>query len=389
MFWYGSSGTEVFMEARETGKIELFLNGHARKQVEADIGYSFHKPYLLAQAFTRKSYTEEMFTAWINSGGEVGAESNEILEFVGDKVLDLVVMRKLIDRYGEFREFPASCRVEGHFMASAFRSARTEGDMTELKSALVRRETLAAEIERLGWSRHLITSNGDALQSVESGQKAQEDLFEAVLGAVTLDCGWNFAILSDAVERMLRLDEKLDAGFGKENVIGELQDEMQKKFDRIPEYGYRERENGFYCTVRLFEEAVGVAWSYKTVFSGIGKSKKEAAVAAASEALAWLRRCDTTKKRIRDLVGEPMMERAVNQLQELWQKKYIIGGKPIGKPVYVIAAAGKDLKTGNTTWQCTCSIEKSDMEETVIADTKAEAKQTAAYCMILRLEQEE
>ena len=137
------------MEARETGKIELFLNGNARKQVEADIGYSFHKPYLLAQAFTRKSYTEEMFTAWINSGGEVGAESNEILEFVGDKVLDLVVMRKLIDRYGEFREFPASCRAEGHFMASAFRAARTEGDMTELKSALVRRETLAAEIERL------------------------------------------------------------------------------------------------------------------------------------------------------------------------------------------------------------------------------------------------
>ena len=84
-----------------------------------------------------------------------------------------------------------------------------------------------------------------------------------------------------------------------------------------------------------------------------------------------------------------MMERAVNQLQELWQKKYIIGGKPIGKPVFVITAAGKDLKTGNTTWQCTCSIEKSDMEETVIADTKAEAKQTAAYCMILRLEQEE
>ena len=80
------------------------------------------------------------------------------------------------------------------------RAARTEGDMTELKSALVRRETLAAEIERLGWSRHLITSNGDALQSVESGKKAQEDLFEAVLGAVTLDCGWNFAILSDVVE---------------------------------------------------------------------------------------------------------------------------------------------------------------------------------------------
>ena len=377
------------MEAREIGKIEMFLNGNAREQVEADIGYSFHKSYLLAQAFTRKSYTEEMLTAWTNLGGEVGAESNEILEFIGDKVLDLVVMRKLIDRYGEFREFPTSCRVEGRYMASAFRSARSEGNMTEQKSALVRRETLAAEIKRFGWSQYLIMSNGDVLQSVECGQKAQEDLFEAVLGAVTLDCGWNFAILSDVVERMLLLDEKLDAGFGKENVIGELQDEMQKKFNRTPEYGYQERENGFYCTVRLFEEAVGIVWSYKTVFSGIGKSKKEAAVAAASEALEWLHRCDTAKRNIFELIGTPTEAHAVNQLQELWQKKYEIGGKPIGKPVYVITAAEKDLKTGNMTWQCTCSIEGSNMEETIIADTKAEAKQAAAYCMILRLAQEE
>ena len=390
LFWHKLSGkAEIIMEPKEIGKIEMFLNGTARKQVETDIGYSFCKPYLLAQAFTRKSYTEEMLTAWTNPGGEAGAGNNETLEFIGDKVLDLVVMRTLIDRYGEFREFPASCRVEGHFMASAFRSARSEGNMTELKSALVCRETLAAEIERLGWSHYLIMSKGDELQNVESGQKACEDLFEAVLGAVALDCGWNFAILSEVVERMLLLGEKLDAGFGKENAVGELQIVMQRKYDRTPEYSYQERENKFYCKVQLFDDAMGIAWSYKTQFSGTGKSKKEAAAEAASEALAWLRRCDTAKRKIHDLVGAPTKERAINQLQELWQKKYELGGKPIGKPVYAIAAAGTDSKTGNITWQCTCSIEGSDMEETIIADTKAAAKQAAAYCMILRLVQEE
>ena len=261
--------------------------------------------------------------------------------------------------------------------------------MTKLKSALVCRETLAAEIERLGWSRYLIMSNGDELQNVENGQKAREDLFEAVFGAVALDCGWNFGILSDVAERMLLLGEKLDNGFGKENAVGDLQTVMQRKFHLMPEYTYRETKNGFSCTVRLFDDAVGIVWSCPTVFSGIGKSKKEAAAEAASEALEWLRRCSAVEKRIRDLVGNPTEERAVNQLQELWQKKYEIGGKPIGKPVYVIVAAETDPVTGNATWQCACSIEGRDLEETIVADTKAEAKQFAAFCMLSRLVQEE
>lgn len=377
------------MESPKIGKIEKFLNGNAKTQVETDIGYIFHKSYLLAQAFTRKSYAEEMNTAWNNPGGEIAEESNEILEFIGDKALDLVVMRKLIDRYGHFREYPESLLVDGHFMPHAFRSMRSEGNMTELKSALVRRETLAAEVERLGWSQYLIMSNGDELQNVENGQKAQEDLFEAVLGAVALDCEWNFAILSDVVERMLLLNEKLDNGFGKENAVGELQALMQRNFRLTPEYTYREQKGGFRCTVRLFDDTIEMVCSYPTSFSGTGKSKKEAAAEAASEAVAWFHRCATAQKRIVNLVGAPTENRAINQLQELWQKKYEIGGKPIGKPVYVINAAEKDSKTGNTMWQCTCSIEGSDMEESIISDTKADAKQTAAYCMIQRLVQKE
>lgn len=379
----------IMMESHNIGKIELFLSGNTKKQVETDIGYAFHKPYLLAQAFTRKSYAEEMDTAWVNPGGEVGAESNEILEFIGDKALDLIVMRKLIDRYGDFCEYPALRRVDGHFMPSAFRSVRSEGNMTELKSSLVRRETLAKEVERFGWSQYLIMSKGDELQNVENGQKAREDLFEAVLGAVALDCEWNFAILSDVVERMLLLNEKLDNGFGKENAVGELQTLMQRNFRLTPEYTYREQNGGFLCTVRLFDDTVGIVWSYPTGFSGTGKSKKEAAAEAAGQAVAWFHRCGAAKKRIDELVGAPTEARAINQLQELWQKKYEIGGKPIGKPVYAIVAAEKDSQTGNTMWQCTCSVEGSDMEESIISDTKADAKQSAAYCMIQRLVQEE
>ena len=55
--------------------------------IENAIGYHFSNKDLLKQAFTRKSYTVEM-----DQG-----ENNEVLEFLGDKVLDLIVTKKLIE----------------------------------------------------------------------------------------------------------------------------------------------------------------------------------------------------------------------------------------------------------------------------------------------------
>ena len=59
------------------------------KIVEDQIGYEFKNKLLLRQAFVRKSYSEEN-----------GGENNEVLEFIGDKVLDMAVIRYLSKRYG-------------------------------------------------------------------------------------------------------------------------------------------------------------------------------------------------------------------------------------------------------------------------------------------------
>lgn len=59
--------------------------------IQDQIGYNFRNTDLLQQAFVRRSYAKEH-----------GGEDNEVLEFIGDKVLDLIVIKLLTDQYGCF-----------------------------------------------------------------------------------------------------------------------------------------------------------------------------------------------------------------------------------------------------------------------------------------------
>ena len=61
--------------------------------IQEKIDYKFNEPYILAQAFTRKSFAIE----------NTEYQSNEQLEFVGDKVLDFIVVKKLAEMYS-FKE---------------------------------------------------------------------------------------------------------------------------------------------------------------------------------------------------------------------------------------------------------------------------------------------
>ena len=59
--------------------------------IQDQIGYTFNNLDLLQQAFTRRSYSEEN-----------GGENNEVLEFIGDKVLDFIVVKILSEKFGKF-----------------------------------------------------------------------------------------------------------------------------------------------------------------------------------------------------------------------------------------------------------------------------------------------
>ena len=63
------------------------------ESIQNAIGYEFNNTDILQQAFVRRSYSEEY-----------GGQNNEVLEFIGDKALDLAVIRIMMDEFGQITE---------------------------------------------------------------------------------------------------------------------------------------------------------------------------------------------------------------------------------------------------------------------------------------------
>ena len=88
--------------------------------IQDQIGYKFRNLDLLQQAFTRRSYSAEN-----------GGENNEVLEFIGDKVLDLFVVKYLTEKYGYMFSECEDYDSEEDF--DEFCSEKDEPELTEIK----------------------------------------------------------------------------------------------------------------------------------------------------------------------------------------------------------------------------------------------------------------
>ena len=144
------------------------LKKNAIESIEKTIGYEFECKQLLSQAFTRSSYHYE----------HPEDQSNEILEFIGDSVLSLIVVNILIDKYSG---------QDG----SGLYACRDEGDFSMMKSSLVNKQFLAKQMSKLNLQDYLRMSIGDEGQGIRNGKSVLEDLFESIVGAVYLDTNRN------------------------------------------------------------------------------------------------------------------------------------------------------------------------------------------------------
>ena len=114
------------------------------KIVEDQIGYQFKNQLLLKQAFIRKSFSEEN-----------GGENNEVLEFIGDKVLDVAVIRYLSKKYGSDLNYNSNSNngfyniLQPITLAREFECALNEGELTKLKQKMVQKKALAGRIDEL------------------------------------------------------------------------------------------------------------------------------------------------------------------------------------------------------------------------------------------------
>jgi ribonuclease III len=224
-----------------------------QNELQNKLGVSFQQPELLTQALTHSSYANE------NPG--VAPASNERLEFLGDAILGLIVAENL------FRDFPGM----------------SEGEMTRLRSILVKQETLARVAESIKLGNYLYLGKGEEASGGKDKPANLARALEAVVAAVYLDQG-------SAITEQLVL-EILDAELLKTLYQGaiidyksQLQELLQAKTQQTPVYNLIETQGpdhnkNFTVEVRLGNDVLA---------AGIGRSKKKAETEAARIALEKL-----------------------------------------------------------------------------------------------------
>jgi len=226
----------------------------ALEALQARLGYSFRDENGLRLALTHPSVAHEQGMA---------VQHNQRLEFLGDAVLQLVLTSEL---YGKF-------------------PAMGEGPLTKARAQMVNRRTLANRGRRLGLGEHLILSRGEDSSGGRERPSALADTFEALLGAIFLDGGFDAA--RDFVLRQFREEfGELEVIPNLENPKGELQEMLQSASIEAPQYQLESVCGPDHD--RLFESAVyhrGVELG-----RGKGKSKKDSESNAALAALRELRR---------------------------------------------------------------------------------------------------
>lgn len=222
------------------------------EEVEERIGINFRDKKILYQAFVHRSYRNE------NHSFPLG--NNERLEFLGDKVLGLVIACYLFKKY-----------------------QYNEGMMTVLHSVLVRGTACAKVAEDLGLSDFLLMSRG---QRGRFKKRAREtilsDTLEALIGAIYLDRGLGAAEIFIS-EYMF---QDLDISINQELYIdykSRLQELTQKEYQLAPRYESTKEDDNDHDHE---EKWCGKAFLLdRQIGQGTGSSKKEAETEAAKAAL--------------------------------------------------------------------------------------------------------
>lgn len=211
---------------------------------------------LLKQAFIHRSY--------INENPSAGLSHNERLEFLGDAVLELIVTDYL------YRKYPSYA----------------EGELTSIRSALVNAVIISEVASTVGMNDYLLLSKGEAKDNGKARQYILANTYEAYIGAMYLDQGY------DAVDK-----------FVTSSLLHKTDEIVKKKLWRDSKSLVQEKAQEFVNVTpayKVLHEAgpdhdkhftVGIFFGGNLIAEGKGKSKQEAEQKAAENALKiknWL-----------------------------------------------------------------------------------------------------
>lgn len=228
--------------------------------VEDALNIKFSDRKVLILALTHQSYA--------NEHPDVPPVSNERLEFLGDSIVGMVVADRMFTGAPDL----------------------AEGDLTVRRSQVIRRETLALAAKSIGLGQWLVMGKGEA--GADGAERASNlaDTFEAIVGAVFVDCGYREA--RSFVNRWLGgyVDEALQAETRKDPK-SLLQEYLQGNGSDPPRYQLVS-ESGMPSDLVF---TIEVVIDSKSVATGSGTRKIDAEREAASRALELLK---TTKPKI-------------------------------------------------------------------------------------------
>lgn len=232
-------------------------NSSEFESLQKQLGYSFKDPALLVRALTHVSYDRK----------KTGSH-NEVLEFLGDAVLDLAISDLLIQRFPE----------------------RTEGDLSRMRAGLVNSVALAEKANTLGLGPKLFLGKGEERSAGRNKASILAGAFEALLGGVYQDGGYDPA--RRIVERYFAADI-LERTLGQQDYKTRLQEISQLLF-RVPPI-YRLLSESGPDHEKCFVTEISVGGS--VLGTGEGKSKKQSEQEAAQKALKELQKNEKAKSR--------------------------------------------------------------------------------------------
>ena len=217
--------------------------------LEQKLNITFNDKDLLQQAFTHRSFINENKSA---------KDHNERLEFLGDAVLELAATAYL------FKKYPS----------------RNEGELTSFRAALVNTNTLSGVASSIGFNDFLLLSKGESKDTGRARQYILADTFEAVIGAVYLDQGYD-AAYTFIETYLLSLTDGIVENGSFIDAKSFFQEKSQETLSITPIYETTHEEGPdhnkyFTVAVKIKDEVIA---------TGKGKSKQEAEQEAAQKAI--------------------------------------------------------------------------------------------------------
>ena len=222
-------------------------------ELEHRIGYRFRDVKFLETALTHASYANEQKSRGLSFS------SNERLEFLGDSVLELVVSEYL---YASFKN-------------------RSEGQLTKMRQSIVCEKTLYKIAAEIDLGAYLNLGRGEELTDCRKRPKVLADALEALLAAVYLDSDRDYASYSGVIIDLFKNELLQSAEMQHGDYKTLLQELVEKDGAAVLEYVVLEESGPEHDKVF----SVGARVNNNLVGTGISKSKKDAEMKAARQAL--------------------------------------------------------------------------------------------------------